>query len=248
MRSDSTSSDPAASRIREWPATERPRERLRECGPGALSTRELLAILIGSGNAGRSAVTVAAELLHLADGSVRRLSALLERDSVPIAGIGPAVAARLAAALELGRRLAREGPRDRPRVSGARDVFALCSPGLRDLAQEEFHVLLLNTQHGVTRDRLITRGTLDTSIVHAREVFRHAVAENAACVILVHNHPSGDPTPSPEDREVTRDLVRAGDILGIPVLDHVIIGDGRYVSFAEAGLLARHSQRGACPP
>lgn len=165
---------------------------------------------------------------------------LVDGGAVAVPGIGPAVAARLAAALELGRRLAREGPRERPRVRGGRDVYTLCGPALRDLAQEEFHVLLLNTQHAVTRDRLVTRGTLDSSLVHPREVFRAAVAEHAAAIILVHNHPSGDPTPSAEDRRVTRDLARAGEILGIPVLDHVVIGDGRYLSFVEAGLLPRH--------
>jgi DNA repair protein RadC len=147
------------------------------------------------------------------------------------------VAARVAAALELGRRLAREGPLERERIRGPRDVFERCAPGLRDVLQEEFRVLLLNTQHAVLRDVLVTRGTLDSSVVHPREVFRIAVAEGAAGVILVHNHPSGDPTPSAEDREVTRQLAGAGQVLGIGVLDHVVIGDARYVSFVEAGLL-----------
>jgi DNA repair protein RadC len=107
---------------------------------------------------------------------------------------------------------------------------------MRDLAQEEFRVLLLNTQHAVMRELVVTRGTLDTSVVHAREVFRAAIVENAAAVVLVHKHPSGDPTPSPEDREVTRQLAEAGRLVGIPVLDHIVIGDGRYISFVEAGL------------
>lgn len=152
-------------------------------------------------------------------------------------GVGPAIAARLSAALELGRRLAREGPIERQRINGPNDIFELCAPRLRDLQQEEFHVLLLNTQHAVMREVVATRGTLDTSVVHAREVFRPAIAESAAAVILVHNHPSGDPTPSPEDREVTRQLAAAGELIGIPVLDHVVIGDARYVSFVESGLL-----------
>jgi DNA repair protein RadC len=108
---------------------------------------------------------------------------------------------------------------------------------MRDLLQEEFRVLMLNTQHAVVRELVVTRGTLDTSLVHPREVFRAAVAEAASAVILVHNHPSGDPTPSHEDREVTRQLAEAGRIIGIPVVDHLIVGDARYVSFVEAGLL-----------
>jgi DNA repair protein RadC len=222
--------------IREWPPLERPRERLHADGAGALATRELLAILIGSGREGASAVDVAGELLRRADGSLRRLSASSPQELAAARGVGPAVAARLAAALELGRRLAREGPLERTRIRGPRDVHDRCAPGLRDLAQEEFRVLLLNTQHAVVRELLVTRGTLDTSVVHPREVFRAAVAESAASMILVHNHPSGDPTPSPEDRAVTSQLADAGRLLGIPVLDHVVIGDGRYVSFVEAGL------------
>jgi DNA repair protein RadC len=109
---------------------------------------------------------------------------------------------------------------------------------MRDLTQEEFRVLLLNVQHAVTRELVITRGILDASVVHAREVFKAAIAESAAAVILVHNHPSGDPAPSDEDRAVTHQLAQAGALLGIPVLDHIVIGDGRYVSFVEAGLHA----------
>jgi DNA repair protein RadC len=222
--------------IRVWPAPERPRERLHADGAGALATRELLAILVGSGRAGASALDVAAELLRLSDGSLRRLAASSGAELAAVRGIGPAVAARVSAALELGRRLAREGPAERPRIRGPRDVYERCAPGLRDLAQEEFRVLMLNTQHAVVRELVITRGTLDTSVVHPREVFRSAITESAASLILVHNHPSGDPAPSAEDRAVTRQLAEAGRLLGIPVLDHVVVGDGRYVSFVEAGL------------
>lgn len=225
--------------IREWPVEERPRERLRSLGAGALATRELLAILIGSGRERRSAVDIAAALLEGAGGSLRRLASGTVGTLEATPGVGPAVGARIAAALELGRRLAREGPAERTRVGGPRDVFERCAPSMRDLMQEEFRVLMLNTQHAVVREALVTRGTLDTSVVHPREVFRTAVAEGAASLILVHNHPSGDPTPSAEDREVTRQLAAAGRLLGIPVLDHVVIGDARYVSFVEAGLLER---------
>jgi len=226
-------------RISEWPVTERPRERLRVQGAAALSSRELLAILIGSGGHGRSAAAVAADLLRAADGSIRRLVALVDGRPLDVRGVGPAVGARIAAALELGRRLAREGPLERDRIAGPRQVYDRCAPLLRDLVQEEFRVLLVNTQHAVMREVVVTRGTLDGSIVHARDVFRPAIVESAAAVILVHNHPSGDPTPSPDDRAVTAQLAAAGALLSIPVLDHVIIGDGAYLSFVEAGLLAR---------
>jgi DNA repair protein RadC len=202
-----------------------------------LANRELLAILIGSGTARRSAVDVAGDLMGSVDGSLRRLAGAEPADLMRVPGIGPAVAARLAAALELGRRLAREGPFERSRIQGPRDVYERCAPSLRDLPQEEFHLLLLNTQHAILRELIVTRGTLDTSVVHPREVFRAAIAESAAALILVHNHPSGDPLPSPEDREVTAQLVAAGRLIGIPVIDHVVIGDARYVSFVESGLL-----------
>jgi DNA repair protein RadC len=225
--------------IKEWPLPERPRERLRTVGAASLSVRELIGILVGSGTEGRSAVEVAGELLRVHDGSLRRIAAATPGDLQRIAGVGPAVAARVAAALELGRRLAREGPQERTRITQPRDVYERCAPTLRDLPQEEFRVLLLNTQHAVLREVAVTRGILDASLTHPREVFRAAIAENAACVILTHNHPSGDPTPSPDDRSVTQQLVDAGRVLGIPVVDHVIIGDGRYLSFMEAGLIAR---------
>lgn len=224
-------------RIREWPTTERPRERLRHSGASALATRELLAILVGSGPAGASALDVAASLLAAGDGSLRRLGGTPAASLERVAGVGPAVAARVLAALELGRRAAREVAAEQPRIRGPADVHDVCAPALRDLKQEEFRVLLLTTQHAVFREIVVTRGVLDASVVHPREVFRDAIAESAAAVILVHNHPSGDPTPSGEDRAVTRQLVEAGRLVGIPVLDHVVVGDGRWVSFSEAGLL-----------
>jgi DNA repair protein RadC len=152
-------------------------------------------------------------------------------------GIGLATAARIQAALELGRRVAAEPLEANGRIRGPDDVFQRMGPLLRDLRQEEFHALLLNTQHRVVRDVLVTRGILDASLIHPREVFRAAVVESAAGIILVHNHPSGDPTPSGEDRAVTRQLTSAGRAMGIPVLDHVIVGHERFVSLAgEEGL------------
>jgi DNA repair protein RadC len=160
--------------------------------------------------------------------------ALLER----VPGVGAAASSRILSALELGRRAVREGPELRTPIRGPSDVFRRMGPRLRDLRFEEFHALLLNAQHAVLREALITRGILDASLIHPREVFRPAIVEAASGVILVHNHPSGDPTPSHEDRVVTRQLARAGEAIGIAVLDHVIIGDGSFHSMAGSGGLA----------
>ena len=225
-------------RIRDWPMRERPRERMYAAGAHALSSRELIAILVGSGTGGSSAVEVAGSLVQSSDGSLRQMAMLSHADMRKVPGVGPAVAARVLAALELGRRMARETAAERPRIQGPADVYELCAPALRDLRQEEFRLLLLNTQHAVLRELVITRGTLDTSVVHPREVFRAAISESAAAIVLVHNHPSGDPAPSREDRDVTEQLAAAGRLIGIPVLDHVVVGDGRYVSFVEMGLLS----------
>jgi DNA repair protein RadC len=152
-------------------------------------------------------------------------------------GMGPARAVAVHAALELGRRLAAEVRDEGAPMRSPRDVAAAFAPRLEDLPVEEFHVAILDAQHRLERDVTVTRGLLNSSLVHPREVFREAIAERAAAIILVHNHPSGDPTPSADDRLVTEQLVAAGRLLDIPVHDHVIVGRGRYTSFAEAGLL-----------
>ena len=154
-----------------------------------------------------------------------------------IGGVGMARAVTIHAALEIGRRFASEARDDGEPVRSPRDVARVFAPRLEDLPVEEFHVAILDAQHRLERDVTITRGLLTSSLVHPREVFREAIAERAAAVILAHNHPSGDPTPSADDRLVTEQLVAAGKLLDIPVHDHIIIGRGRYTSFAEAGLL-----------
>ncbi len=210
--------------------TDRPRERLRAVGARHLSLRELLALLVGSGSKVGSAHVVAERLLAEGEGSLRRLGAADPGALERLSGVGAATAARVLAALELGRRAAAERGCDDEPIRGPADVFRRMGPRLRDLVQEEFHALLLNTRHRVIREVAITRGILDASLIHPREVFRVAVVEGAAGVILVHNHPSGDPTPSAEDRAVTRQLAEAGRALGIPVLDHIVIGDGAWRS------------------
>ncbi len=151
--------------------------------------------------------------------------------------MGRAKAARLMAALELGGRLAREIRPVRLRIRQPEDIVRLVGDRLRDLEFEEFHTIVVTTQRDVIRDVLISRGTLDGALVHPREVFRPAIAEAGSSIVLVHNHPSGDPTPSPEDLAVTARLVEAGRLVGIPVIDHVIVGSDRWVSFATQGLL-----------
>ena len=185
-------------RIRELPLAERPRERLREHGAHALSTSELLAILIGSGTAQRSALGLAQEVLSRSDGSLRRVAISPVAALTAIRGLGTARAMAIHAALELGRRHAAEGRTEGVPMRAPRDVYAAYGPRLEDVPVEEFHVAILDAQHRLDRDVLITRGILNSSLVHPREVFREAIAERASAVILVHNHPSGDPTPSPK--------------------------------------------------
>src|SRR5882672_5237493 len=225
-------------RLSEHLEHDRPRERFWAVGPAALTGQELLAILLGTGTAGRDALAVAGELLARGEGSLRRLAARPWAELAQIPGVGRAKAARLAVAVELGRRVAGEVEPPPERIRGPGDVHRYYAPRLRDLSVEEFHVLALGSQSQILADLLITRGILNSSLVHPRAVFRAAIGEAAAGIIVVHNHPSGDPTPSADDRAVTRQLVDAGRVLDVPVYDHVVIGGGdRYVSFAEAGLL-----------
>ena len=227
----------ARLQIKELPPSERPRERLHQLGAPALSAIELLAIVLGNGCSGRSALDLAQELLARHGGSLRKMAAAPVASLMSVAGIGAARATVLQAALELGRRLGIEERAAGVAIRSPRDVASVFAPRLEDLPVEEFHVAVLDTQNRMERDITVTKGILNSSLVHPREVFREAIAERAAAIVLVHNHPSGDPTPSADDRVVTEQLVAAGRLLDIPVHDHVIIGRGRYVSFAELGLL-----------
>ncbi|NNG15962.1 MAG: DNA repair protein RadC [Gemmatimonadales bacterium] len=219
------------------PPADRPRERLWAHGPSALTTTEILAILVGTGARGSNALDVAADLLRLGEGSLRRLAGRSRAEWTRIPGVGPTKAARVRVALELGLRYARETRPPVLRVRSPEDVVRLLAPRLRDLDVEQFHVLALDSQNQVIRDVLVTRGLLNSSLVHPREVFRAAIVEAAAGIIVVHNHPSGDPTPSIEDQSVTRQLVAAGRLLDLPVFDHIIIAGDRSVSLATMGLL-----------
>ncbi len=229
--------------IAEMPEHERPRERLLRAGPEALSNTELLAILLRTGRAGRSVLEVARSLLAAFDGDLVRVALATIEELRQIPGIGQTKAIELHAAFSLARRFSRLQGKETPRLENPAAVADYMRETLRGKSQEEFHVLLLDTRNGVLRDECVTVGLLDRSPIHAREVFRRAIRDACSRLILVHNHPSGDPAPSPQDLESTRKLVEAGKIVGIEVLDHVVVGGcarpGRidYFSLKENGLM-----------
>jgi DNA repair protein RadC len=223
-------------RIVDLPQELRPRERLLREGPGALSDAELLAIVLRVGNASESAVALAERILAEV-GGLRHLYDRSEEELSAIKGIGQAKIAQIKSALELGRRLASLAPEPRRRITSPQEVANWMMSRLRFSEQEHLVVLLLNTKNEVIRETTVSIGTLDMSVAHPREIFREAIRRSSAGILLVHNHPSGDPQPSPEDLQLTRQLVEAGRLLGIEVVDHVIIGDGRFASLREKGLL-----------
>lgn len=227
--------------ISAWPEGERPRERLLKQGPQHLTTAELLAILCRTGVKGRSAVDLGRELLQTF-GGLRGLSAADAQDLRAIKGLGSAKIAQLQAALELGRRSLSEAKRTRGRVESSEDVYAFLRPQVRDLKREAFQVLLLNGQSEIIEVRTASEGSLTESPVYPREVMQLANRYHAAALIVAHNHPSGNPKPSATDKAITEELVFAGKIMRVKVLDHVIIGDDRYFSFADAGLIGEYER------
>ena len=223
-------------RLREIPADDRPRERLIQYGADVLSLGELLAILLRSGTQQQNVMELANHLLSQ-HGGLRGVAALSVHELSEIHGIGPAKAAQIKAAIEFGRRLVSASPEERTKISSPRDVYHQIGPALRDEPREHFIALLLDTKNGLLRQVTVSVGDLSSSLVHPREVFAPAVRYSAASLIVAHNHPSGDPSPSPEDIQVTARLVEAGDLLGITLLDHIIVGDARWVSLKEKGLM-----------
>lgn len=221
--------------IRDLPLGERPRERLRDSGSHALSNSELLAILLRTGTTAESVLNLATRLLSKYGGL-----AGLVRVSFPELcaerGIGEAKAAQLKAALELGRRLNSLQPQDRLIVRSPADVANLLQGEMGFLEQEHLRVILLDTKNQVLGVHEVYKGSLHTSLIRVGELFRDAVRQNAAAIIVAHNHPSGDPTPSPEDARVTQEILQAGKLLDIELLDHLVIGQQRYVSLKERGL------------
>jgi len=212
------------------------RDRLQSLGPEALSDGDLLTLVLGCGGRGGSTARLAEDLLARA-GDLGALARLAEAELAQLPGLGPARVSCLVAALEIGRRVATRRLRRGDAIRGPADVHQHFFQRLRQLQREHFVALLLDGRHRVVRECGVSQGTLTASLVHPREVFRTAVREAAAAIVLAHNHPSGDPSPSEEDREVTRRLARAGEILGIRVLDHVVIAEHGFYSFREAGEL-----------
>jgi DNA repair protein RadC len=222
--------------MREVPNEERPRERMLQYGPQALSNAELLAILLRTGTYSESAVTLAQRILSEC-GDFRSLVDMSKDQLTQIKGIGNAKALQIQASIELGRRLARSTHNEAVTIRSPESVANLMREELRYLQKEHFVCLFLNTKNHVIGQETLSMGSLNASIVHPREVFRAAIKRSSASIICVHNHPSGDPTPSPEDIQLTHRLVEAGSIIGIEVLDHIIIGDFKFVSLKEQGFM-----------
>ncbi len=224
--------------IKDWPVDERPRERLFEKGATSLSDAELLAILLISGSPrnGLSALDCARVLLNRYT-TLRNIIKLSCHELCQIPGIGPGKASRIIAAMEIARRAIHHKKEMGSSFHFSHDVFQRYSIRLRDEKQEIFTVILLDSKNRLLKEEMISQGSLNHSCVHPREVFRPAIRESAASVIFVHNHPSGDPEPSKEDMALTKQLVNAGALLGIHVLDHIIVGEGVYYSFCDQGRL-----------
>ena len=222
--------------LRDIPIEERPRERMRNYGANALSNAELLAILLRTGTVNESAVLLAQRILNEC-GSLRNLVDMSVDQLTAIRGVGEAKALQILAGIELGRRIARTQQPEMPVIRSPQDAANLVMEDMRYLKQEHFAVLFLNTKNQVIAVETLSIGSLNASIVHPREVFRAAIRRSSASIICVHNHPSGDPTPSREDIQVTERLVEAGRIIGIDVLDHLIIGDQKFASLKEQGLM-----------
>lgn len=221
--------------IQDLPARERPRERLQHYGAQALSTAELLAIILRMGSEGRSAVALGQQLLSRFKG-LRGIAQATIDDICRLKGIGPAKAVQIKAALELGRRLVIEAPQERPQITSPADAANLVMFDLSLLEQEELWVLLLDTKNHVLDIVRLYQGSVNASLIRVAEVFREAIRRNCAAIIIAHNHPSGDPTPSPEDVRITRQIYQAGKLLDTELLDHIIVGHNRFVSLKERGL------------
>lgn len=221
--------------MKELPSSERPRERLLQYGANALSTAELLAIILRVGTLDENAVQLAQRLLVAFDGLVGLVRADVE-ELTHTRGVGPAKVTQIKAALEMGRRLALECPEERPQIRSPADAANLVMTEMGLLEQEHLRTMLLDTKNRVLSTPTIYVGSLNTSLIRVGELFRAAIRANCASIIVLHNHPSGDPTPSPEDVAVTRQLVEAGKLLDVEVLDHLVIGRQRFVSLKERGL------------
>lgn len=222
--------------IKELPQEERPRERLLKYGAEALANSELLAIVLRSGTKNQSALSLAHKLLQAPDG-LKHLATQTLEEMCEINGIGMAKACQIKASIEIGKRIGAIAPEQRPIIKSPADAAALIMEDMRFLDREHFKTMCLNTKNGVLAIETVSIGSLNSSVVHPREVFKNPIKRSSAAIILIHNHPSGDPTPSSEDVAVTKRLIEGGQILGIEVLDHIIIGDNKYLSLKEKCLI-----------
>ena len=225
--------------VRDLPEEERPREKLLRQGAAFLSDAELLAILLRTGTRTQSVLHLAEEILaRYQDKGLLSIVHMAPDEFAEIKGIGRVKAVTVLAAVEIGRRIAVRAAEKREAVHGPEDAAAYAMPHFRYERREHFAVLLLNTKNHILSMPIVSTGSLSASIVHPREVFQAAIRQSAAAMILVHNHPSGDPSPSREDIAVTERLVKVGKLMDIPVLDHIIIGDNRFLSMKEKGMLS----------
>lgn len=222
--------------MKELAPHDRPREKLLRIGAAGLGDNELLALVLGTGSRTLDALTLANRVLEDA-GGLHGLTRCGVGDLRRVPAVGPARAAQVLAAVELGRRTLMRGVADRPRLSTPRQMAAYLLPQYGAGVVEQFGLVLLDTKHRVIRIKIVSSGSLDATVVHPREVFREAASASAAAIVLFHNHPSGDPTPSHEDLVLTTRMVNAGDIMGIDVVDHLILADQRYFSLVESGRL-----------
>jgi DNA repair protein RadC len=224
--------------IKNWPEGERPREKLLKDGAHSLTVAQLLAIILRTGDGGKSALDLAIEILNTFE-ELRKIEMASLAEFTSIKGMGKAKITQLKAAFELGRRLAEEPFIRGSAFSSGHDVYSYYHGRLKNLKKEVFYCLMLDAKNRILKDYRISEGTLTNSLIHPREAFKDAIKESSAAVIFVHNHPSGDPGPSREDILITERLVTVGDLIGIRVLDHIIVGDGKYMSMREEGYIKK---------
>ncbi len=223
--------------IKDLPEDERPREKLYKYGSKALSNTELLAIIIRTGSRENTAIELSQKLLAGKKEGISFLTDTSLQEIMKVKGIGECKAAQILAAVELGKRVMSSTHKDKSRITSPTDVVDLLMLDMTHLKKEHFKIVMLDTKNQIIGIENISVGSLNSSIVHPREVFKEAITKSSASIILVHNHPSGDPTPSKEDIAITRRLVEGGDILGVKVLDHIIIGNNKYISLKEKDII-----------
>jgi DNA repair protein RadC len=223
--------------IKDLPISERPREKMYSQGVESLSNAELLAILIRTGNKEDTAIDLARRILSLDERGIAFLSDVTLEELTQVKGIGLSKACQIIAAIEIGKRLNKVGPYDKIKVTSPATIADVIMDEMRYLTKEHFRIAILDTKNQILSIENVSIGTLNASIVHPRDVFKIAIKKNANSIILIHNHPSGDITPSNEDINITNRLIDAGNLIGIKVLDHIIIGDNRFFSFKEKSLI-----------